>query len=167
GDGAGCLYCFNARLKTQSEAVFAQIDWRPNDQWHFTLGARYSGDQKQGFEQETDIFWIPLVATQDQAQALGFPIYPSDWPDPGLRGKYVQDYVGTSCSTPGQYDIKPYQEAGGGKPEIPCPAHRNLKHSWAAPTGTVGVEWTPTPETNVYVRYNRGYKSGGFNLGPL
>ena len=51
--------------------------------------------------------------------------------------------------------------------DMPCPAHRNLRASWQAPTGTAGVEWTPNHETNLYIRYNRGYKSGGFNLGPL
>ena len=49
---------------------------------------------------EEDIFWAPIVATQAQAAALGFPQYPADWPDANLRGKYVTDYVGTSCSTP-------------------------------------------------------------------
>jgi iron complex outermembrane receptor protein len=154
GIGAGCLYCFNADLKTQSEALFAQIDWRPNDQWHITGGARYSWDQKQGYEQETDVFWIPLVATQEQAAALGFPIDPA-------TGKYVTDYVGTSCSTPGQFGIQPYNATTS------CPAHRSLRSSWQAPTGTFGVEWTPNNDTNLYARYNRGYKSGGFNLGPL
>ena len=154
GAGSGVLYAFNARLKTQSEAVFGQLDWRPNDQWHFTAGARWSADQKQGYEQEIDVFWIPLVANQAQAQALGFPIDPA-------TGKYVQDYVSSSCSTPGQNGISPYNAT------TPCPAHRSVKASWGAPTGTAGVEWTPTNDTNVYVRYNRGYKSGGFNLGPL
>jgi iron complex outermembrane receptor protein len=77
------------------------------------------------------------------------------------RGLYVTDYVGTSCSSPGVAGIQPFNAT------TPCPAHRSVKDQWGAPTGTVGVEWTPTSETNVYVRYNRGYKSGGFNLGPL
>jgi outer membrane receptor protein involved in Fe transport len=161
GPGSDFLYAAQARLKVQSQAIFAQLDWRPNDQWHVTLGGRYSWDEKQGYEQEMDIFWSPLVATQAQAAALGFPTYPSDWPIAAQRGTYVTDYVGTSCSAPGTFGIQPLDATH------PCPAHRSLKASWQAPTGTVGVEWTPTPETNVYVRYNRGYKSGGFNLGPL
>lgn len=161
GSGSGCLYCYDAVLTTQSEALFGQLDWRPNDQWHFTLGARYSWDEKQGYEQEVDVYWIPLVATQAQAQALGFPTYPSNWPIIGDRGQYVQDYVGVSCSSPGVDGIMPYSAT------TECPAHRHLRDQWGAPTGTAGVEWTPDSDTNVYVRYNRGYKSGGFNLGPL
>ncbi len=37
-----------------------------------------------------------------------------------------------------------------------------------APTGTASVSWTPNfSDTNVYAKYSRGYKSGGFNLGAL
>jgi outer membrane receptor protein involved in Fe transport len=175
GYGNGCLYCFNAFLNTQSEALFGQLDWRPNDQWHFTGGVRYSWDQKQGYEQEIDVFWIPLVANEAQAAALGFPTYPADFPEAALRGHYVTNYVGTSCSSPGLFGIVPLngtiQSATGptGAPLFTtnCPAHRSIRDDWHAPTGTAGVEWTPNNDTNVYVRYNRGYKSGGFNLGPL
>ena len=159
--GSGCNYCNVAFLRTQSEAVFAQFDWRPNPQWHFTAGGRYSWDQKQGYEEEIDVYWLPLVATQAQAAQYGFPMYPADWPVVAQRGTYVQDFVGTSCSAPGTFGIQPYNAV------TPCPAHRNLSDHWSAPTGTVGVEWTPNSDTNVYARYNRGYKSGGFNLGAL
>ena len=92
--GSGCLYCTVAYLRTQSEALFAQFDYRPTNQWHFTAGARYSWDQRQGYEEEIDVFWIPLVATQAQAAEFGFPMYPSNWPVVSQRGQYVQDFVG-------------------------------------------------------------------------
>ncbi len=159
--GSGCLYCTVADLRTQSEALFTQFDWKPNNYWHFTAGARYSWDQRQGYEEEIDVYWIPLVATQAQAAQYGFPMYPSNWPVVSQRGTYVQDFVGTSCSASGQFGIQPYNST------TPCPAHRSLSNHWQAPTGTAGLEWTPNSDTNVYVRYNRGYKSGGFNLGAL
>jgi outer membrane receptor protein involved in Fe transport len=155
GIGNGMLYGFNAFLRTQSEAVFAQLDYRPNNQWHFTLGGRMSWDQKQGFEQEIDVFWIPLVSNQAQAAELDFPM------DPYHPGQRVTDYVGTSCSSIGVAGIQPFSAT------TPCPAHRSVKAGWSAPTGTLGVEWTPNDDTNVYMKYSRGYKSGGFNLGPL
>ncbi|HEY2357423.1 MAG TPA: TonB-dependent receptor, partial [Phenylobacterium sp.] len=37
--------------------------------------------------------------------------------------------------------------------------------SWSAWTGTAGLEWQPDNDTNVYAKYSRGYKSGGFNIG--
>jgi iron complex outermembrane receptor protein len=160
--GSGCLYCTQADLKTQSEALFGQLDYSPNSEWHFTGGIRYSWDQKQGYEQEIDVYWIPLVSTQAQAQAFGFPQYPANWPVVGQRGQYVQDFVGTSCSSPPQaIGIEPLNST------TPCPGHRNLTDKWGAPTGTASVSWTPNADTNVYARYSRGYKSGGFNLGAL
>jgi outer membrane receptor protein involved in Fe transport len=159
--GSGCLYCTVAYLRTQTEGLFAQLDWRPTSQWHFTGGFRYSWDQRRGYESEIDVYWIPLVATQAQAAAYGFPTYPMDWPDVTKRGQYVTDYVGTSCSFPGTNGIQPYSAT------TPCPAHRTIVNHWSAPTGTAGVAWEPNADTNVYVRYNRGYKSGGFNLGAL
>jgi outer membrane receptor protein involved in Fe transport len=159
--GSGCLYCTVAYLRTQTEGLFAQLDWRPTSQWHFTGGFRYSWDQRRGYESEIDVYWIPLVATQAQAAEFGFPTYPMDWPDITKRGQYVTDYVGTSCSFPGSNGILPYNAT------TPCPAHRTITNHWSAPTGTAGVAWEPNSDTNVYVRYNRGYKSGGFNLGAL
>ena len=162
--GSGCLYCTQADLKTQSEALFGQLDYSPNSQWHFTGGIRYSWDQKQGYEQEIDVYWIPLVATQAQAQAFGFPQYPSNWPVVNQRGQYVQDFVGTSCSSP---SIPPLNGVTPLNSTTPCPGHRNIVDHWAAPTGTASVSWTPNSDTNVYAKYSRGYKSGGFNLGAL
>ena len=37
-------------------------------------------------------------------------------------------------------------------------------------TGTLGLQWRPTEDTNLYLRYARGYKAGGFiasaNMAP-
>jgi iron complex outermembrane receptor protein len=44
---------------------------------------------------------------------------------------------------------------------------RSLSHSWGNWSGTLGLEWTPSRDTLGYLKYSRGYKSGGFNLGAL
>jgi iron complex outermembrane receptor protein len=44
---------------------------------------------------------------------------------------------------------------------------RSLNGSWDAVTGTLNLNWTPDPDTLVYAKYSRGYKSGGFLLGTL
>ena len=44
---------------------------------------------------------------------------------------------------------------------------RDLGADWHAPTGTVGLEWTPDPNTLAYLKYSRGYKSGGFNASTI
>jgi len=44
---------------------------------------------------------------------------------------------------------------------------RHLSDSWNAVTGTLNLNWQPDPDTLVYGKYSRGYKSGGFLLGTL
>ncbi len=38
------------------------------------------------------------------------------------------------------------------------------KHTDVAPMGTVAISYEPTKDTNLYLRYSRGYKSGAYNL---
>lgn len=42
-----------------------------------------------------------------------------------------------------------------------------LAGEWHATTGTAGLQWTPTADTLAFVKYTRGYKSGGFNAGAF
>jgi iron complex outermembrane recepter protein len=162
------LYYYQAILHTQSEAVFGQVDWRPNDQWHFTGGARWSADQKQGYERQDSITQIVLG---DQAHlavlnALLGGTWPTYGPNSPFAGQLVGDLVFEGCSGAGTVAAPP-----GVVPVNPsvanCPGQRHLKNSWSAPTGTAIVAYTPTPDTNLYASYTRGYKSGGYNLGTL
>jgi iron complex outermembrane receptor protein len=154
------LYYYDADLHTQSEALFAQLDWKPNDQLHFTLGFRYSWDQKVGHEVNFSITQIPFT-DQSLAAFLDTAIYPGAWPKYPGTNKYVEDYVFGGCQAPGLDGVTSVNA------NTLCPGQRTLRNAWSAPTGTAGVEWTPNPDTNVYGRYSRGYKSGGYNLGTL
>ena len=72
--GAGVLYAFDAHLNTQSEAVFGGLRLAAEQAGRTPpLGARYSGDQKQGYEQEINVFWIPLVANQARPRRSASP----------------------------------------------------------------------------------------------
>jgi iron complex outermembrane receptor protein len=44
---------------------------------------------------------------------------------------------------------------------------RRLEGDWDNVSGKLGIEWTVSDELNLFVNYNRGYKSGGFNLGTI
>jgi iron complex outermembrane receptor protein len=46
-------------------------------------------------------------------------------------------------------------------------ATRQLSNSWDAVTGTLAAEWKPSDDQLAFVRYSRGYKSGGFNAGGI
>ena len=165
------LYYYDAKLKTRSEAIFGQLDWRPDDQWRFTLGGRYSWDQKQGYEQQFSITQITLgdQATLAALDPVLFLVTGQHWPTYSsgpMAGQFVEDFVfegcsgaGTAAAPPGVVSVNPAV--------APCPGQRHLKNSWSAPTGTAGIAYTPTPDTNIYGNYSRGYKSGGYNLGTL
>lgn len=170
------LYEYQADLNTTSKAVFAQLDYRPNDQWHFIAGIRYSHDKKRGYEFQESITQIALA---DQATAAGldaalvgaglpgWPRYPVGHP---LAGQFVQDYVFGGCAGAGTaagdaQGIRPVSTVTA--TQGPCPGERSLRDSWSAVTGTAGVEYSPSKDTNIYLRYSRGYKSGGYNLGTL
>ncbi|MES2087328.1 MAG: TonB-dependent receptor [Pseudomonadota bacterium] len=171
------LYEFQGDLNTESYATFGQVDYRPNDQWHFIAGLRYSKDHKRGYEFQEAITQIVLA---DQATAAGldavllgagvagWPRYPAGHP---LAGQFVQDYVFGSCNGAGTTAAAAAQGIRPVSPvtatQGPCPGQRNLKDSWSAVTGTAAVEYSPSEDTNFYLRYSRGYKSGGFNLGQL
>jgi outer membrane receptor protein involved in Fe transport len=47
---------------------------------------------------------------------------------------------------------------------------RNLAGKWDGWSGTAGFQWRPNDDTNLYLRYARGYKAGGFiasaNMAP-
>ena len=44
-------------------------------------------------------------------------------------------------------------------------ATRHYNSTWSSPSGTLGLEWTPDPDSLYYAKYGRGYKSGGYNIG--
>jgi iron complex outermembrane recepter protein len=44
---------------------------------------------------------------------------------------------------------------------------RRLEDSWDNITGKFSLQYAPSDTTLVYASYNRGYKSGGFNLGTI
>ncbi|MDE2488938.1 MAG: TonB-dependent receptor, partial [Alphaproteobacteria bacterium] len=44
---------------------------------------------------------------------------------------------------------------------------RSITDDWGALTGTLNLNWQPDRDTLAYVKYSRGYMSGGFLLGTL
>jgi iron complex outermembrane receptor protein len=128
-------------LQVWSDAVFAQFDWDVTKTIHFTGGIRYTYDSKKAHEAIFGGLDFPFAIFNDGSYAAngGGPVYL-----PTLNS--VAQSYGTLL------------ESGG---------PRTLTGHWSAPTGTASLQWTPNNDTNVYVRYSRGYKSGGFNLGSL
>jgi iron complex outermembrane receptor protein len=49
----------------------------------------------------------------------------------------------------------------------PALNQRTIEGKWDNVSGKLGVEWRPSDDAMLYANYNRGYKSGGFNLGTI
>jgi iron complex outermembrane receptor protein len=145
---SGDVVYANGQMHATSYAVFGQADWQFTDTLKFTGGVRYSYDQKRGLERFRAIclgcsasympnFWGAMTPGLDISSALI---------------SYAKDRGVTAAPT--------LDSATGNW-------IRPLSANWSATTGTAGLTWTPDRDTLAYVRYSRGYKSGGFNAGGI
>jgi iron complex outermembrane receptor protein len=74
-------------------------------------------------------------------------------------------YLGTDPKNPIPQGVVANGQPGGVTFTPDGFAQRSYDHSWEDVTGTAGIQWDPDPDTNVYLRYSRGYLMGGFNSG--
>jgi iron complex outermembrane receptor protein len=167
------VYTQQQAMHNNSYAAFAQTDWKFLPTWKLTTGLRYTYDILKGSEQFRELcFGLP--------SCLALPVVnsPAGLPPnqivtgPSLLGVAtpVNDitasipaiancFNGVGCLYPGVRGIPNLQANGLW--------NRNLGANWHAPTGTLGVEWTPDDNTLGYLKYSRGYKSGGFNASTI
>ena len=148
----GAFLYVDGHLETKSYAVFGQIDWEFAEAWTLTAGLRYTYDDKTGFD-------IARYVARTPALALAFGALAP----PAVAQAYAVDLT--------------IQQVCGGTTIAACAANpltanlvanptgglrRDLSGDWDALTGVLGVRWEPDPDTNLYLRYSRGYKSGGW-----
>ncbi|MGH7010458.1 MAG: TonB-dependent receptor domain-containing protein, partial [Caulobacteraceae bacterium] len=134
-----------------SIAGYSQLDWKVTPTIKLTGGVRYTFDWKHGMEESRYIDFSGGILNPADYGSLtpAFDITPLEiGTAPGARGVTCA----ISYPTTGPY-------AGD--------ATRCLGDHSSAFTGTAGVEWTPDPDTLVYLRYNRGYKAFGYNAGLI
>jgi iron complex outermembrane receptor protein len=155
------IYTQQQFMHSNSYAVFGQTDWNFLPTWKLTTGLRFTYDETAGSEQFRELCF-----------GLGACLGGLPLPGPALLGVAtpVNDITisipaiancatPAGCLYPGVKGIPNLQANGLW--------NRNLGANWHAPTGTVGLEWTPNPNTLGYLKYSRGYKSGGFNASTI
>jgi iron complex outermembrane recepter protein len=120
-------------------AGYGQIDWNFTDTWKATFGARYEKDWKWGDDSGSLFLFVPTAGYSLNLTNI-----------PGVLPAIGKAYPGASAAV--------YNAATGR-------AERRLEGDWSGVTGTAGLQWTPDDKTNVYLKYSRGFKSGGFNIG--
>jgi iron complex outermembrane receptor protein len=134
-------------LETRSAAVFGQVDWSLSDTFKLTAGLRYTRDEKQGFEALRVVCFGCGGFSPDQ--------YGGSTPALDVTASSVSTAPAPGVSSPVTTD------------PVTGVARRGLSGEWSATTGAVGAEWTPDRDTLAFVKFSRGYKSGGFNAGGI
>jgi iron complex outermembrane receptor protein len=149
---SGCLFQEDAVTTYDSVAGYGQVTWQIDPEWKLEVAARYTDDHKTGFEQHRVIGFddtglgLPFLGAAtpaiDITQLAVFPINPATG----------RPYQGTSA---GFYNAATGQEV------------RDFDASWGAWTGEATLNWQPDASTLAYLKYSRGYKTGGFNVGTI
>lgn len=135
-------------IRTKSYAAYGQMDYQISDQWRVTGGLRYTKDKKRG----TEYLRIICMGCEEDI-------------NPGLWGVLTPVLDVTAIALPttiekGATGLATLNMANGR-------FQRGLSNSWDAVTGTVAIEYAPSDDQLAFLRYSRGYKSGGFNAGGI
>jgi iron complex outermembrane recepter protein len=167
------IYTQQQEMHNNSYAAFAQTDWTFLPSWKLTTGLRYTYDILKGSEQWRELcFGLPAclalptvnsppgtapgqIVTGPSILGAATPVNDISVSNPAI----ANCFNGKGCLYPGVRGIPNLQANGLW--------NRNLGANWHAPTGTLGLEWTPDPNTLGYLKYSRGYKSGGFNASTI
>jgi len=167
------LYTQEQAMHNNSYAAFAQTDWTFAPSWKLTTGLRYTYDILKGSEQFRELcFGLPAclalpavnsapgqppnqIVTGPSELGAATPVNDITATNPAI----ANCFNGIGCNYQGVRGT-PYLLANGNW-------KRDLGANWHAPTGTLGLEWTPNPNSLAYLKYSRGYKSGGFNASTI
>ena len=151
----GAFLYVDGHLDTQSYAAFGQFDWEFAENFTLTGGLRYTLDEKEGYDSARYVGRTPAPALLTALVGQGVPL--------SLAQSFAIDLttfqacggvtIASCAANPATADL--YAAPNGG-------LRRDLEEDYDAWTGTLGVKWEPDPDTNLYARYSRGYKSGGW-----
>ncbi|MFN3521646.1 MAG: TonB-dependent receptor [Phenylobacterium sp.] len=150
---SGAFLSVNGHLDTKSYAAFGQIDYDFAETWKLTAGLRYTYDEKDGYDTARYVARLPTLALA--LAGAGVPISVAQGLAVDITALQVcgGPTIASCAANAATADL--YPNVGGG-------LRRDLSGDWDALTGTLGVQWTPDTDTNLYLRYSRGYKSGGW-----
>jgi iron complex outermembrane receptor protein len=130
-------------LETENYAVFGQIDFRPTDFLGFTVGGRYTTEDKnfEGGQQELNGLFYKLSG--DVCSDLQGNVFPNNLMPSGVTCR-----VGNNYPT----DTNPLR--------IYPPGMNHLSFDNFSPK--VGVQIHPSSDVMLYLSWSEGYKTGGW-----
>jgi iron complex outermembrane receptor protein len=139
-----CGINLDTHLTYDSYAGYGQVTWQINPEWKLEGAARYTDDRKTGIED------FRVVSFDDQVPGLAVDLTP-----------FAVSPVNPATGKPYPGSGVGFYNAASGFEE------RTLGASWSAVTGEVTLTWQPDSSTLTYLKYSRGYKTGGFNGGQV
>jgi len=145
-------------IHDHSYALFADTKWEFIQDLTLELGVRYSWDHKNGSETVRVLCYFGFCGAFGATPELAAIVPGSDF---GLVSDWSQSGIVVSTGLPppqGVVGPTTYNVNTGF-------ATRQLKGTWSAPTGVVGLTWNPDPLTLGYIKYAHGYKDGGYYEG--
>lgn len=152
-----------AHVDVRSRAAFGQLDWQFLDAWEATLGARYSEDEKEGWEKRRNIVWDPTVFG---STARAYDNSPPNYCYAADEDNNAAGISNTRLLENGQ--LAPTVATLGvlttGTPSS-CRERFVEARQWSDWSGRAGVRWNVTDTTNAFVTYSRGYKAGAIRIG--
>ncbi|MEH6548635.1 MAG: TonB-dependent receptor [Pseudomonadales bacterium] len=147
GDPQNRNFWVDIELETESYAAYGQLDYDLSDKWNFTLGLRYSYDEKTGYENSTAF----VGATEDYDAAFYYPV--GGTPEEPIYGLVI-------------LESETHKMAGN---SIGYPLHNSDiasdNEDWDNLSGLLRAEYSLDDSGFIYGSISTGYRAGGFNLG--
>jgi iron complex outermembrane receptor protein len=141
--GALFIYDIANDVDTKSYAAFTHADYKFNDQWGITLGARYSKDDKKFEGGQADL---------DGYSYKSAGCFPTTGPDMACWNQFIQP------GHPG-FGLAPFPDASNPYRYFP-PGEQSQKASIFTPT--LGAQFHLNDDVMFYTSYSKGFKAGGW-----
>lgn len=159
----GTFAAWDNTNNTKARAVYLQGEWRINDAFALTLGARWARDEKEAKERL-------FVVLEDE----GFALLPFAF-DPTLPGLFAPFCPAGNalCAynvLKGALDPVTLEPTGNAPvnfnaPQVAFNSFLPLEDAFEEWTWRANLDWTPNDSTLIYLSATTGYRSGGYNLG--
>lgn len=149
----GAFLYVDGHLETHSYAAFAQTDWEFTPDWTLTAGLRYSYDKKTGTDSARYVARSPAITGALAAAGIPAAVGQGLAVDVTTLQVCGGATLASCAASPATASLRSNSSGG---------LIRDLSGDWDALTGTLALQWEPDRDTNLYARYSRGYKSGGW-----
>lgn len=144
-----------------SYGAYAQFDYSITDKLKTTVGLRYSQDVKN-MQERARLFCYLVCGT---VGAVPTPFVPFAIPQINTFDITTASWSGQIRDSSGSLIAQKGVALGDTETIIDAQGfhYRKLQDSWKAVTGTAGLDYKPDQDALFFVKYSRGYKTGGFN----